>query len=100
MSAVAVQPISNFETNAGSFRGGKNRGPTAPDATTSAPPIVKLGSSSEAFQKFRQERQAKSPSAKAKRVPQAPAVSMKPTRERLEKEDTPARTVSGTYRAP
>lgn len=99
MSALAVQPISNFETNAGSFRGGKNRGPATPDAP-SAPPVVKLGASSAAFQKFREERQAKSPGTKAKRVPQAPAVSMKPTKQRLEKEDKPARTVSGTYRAP
>ena len=99
-SAAVVTPISNFETNAGTFRGGKNRRPIAAGATTTAAaPVVKLGASSEAFQQFRAERQAKG-TVKSKRVPQAPALSMKPTKQRLEKADKPAPTKAGNYRAP
>ena len=94
---IEVAPVSNFETNPGSFRGGKNAGAVPPAGG-------KLGANPAAFREFMQKRQAAkasaSPAVKAKRVPQAPALSMKPTAERMEKEDRPGRTKAGTYRAP
>ena len=94
---IEVAPVSNFETNPGTFRGGKNAGAVPPAGG-------KLGVNPAAFREFMQKRQAAkasaSPAVKAKRVPQAPALSMKPTAERMEKTDKPRKTGSGAYRAP
>lgn len=95
---VTVEPISNFETNAGSFRGGKNR----PTATAADAPAAKAGATPAAFREFMQARQrAKTkPATTANARPAAPSKPTTPTQERMAKTDNPRRTTSGVYRAP
>lgn len=93
---IEVASVSNFETNPGSFRAGKNAG--------AAPPTGgKLGANPAAFREFMDKRKAAkagaSPAVKAK-AKAAPALPMKPTAERMAKTDKPRKTGSGAYRAP
>lgn len=94
---VTVEPVSNFETNAGSFRGGKNRPTAAPDA-----PAATAGATPAAFREFMDKRKGVKarPATASRPKPAAPAKPMTPTEERMAKTDKPRRTTSGVYRVP